>query len=65
MNLLLFVIEKVISSNIKPIIVKKKLKNQTLLVEVEKKKSCEIFIANDKILQDNCQALPSQNSEHK
>ena len=37
-NLSPFVIEKIISSNNKPITVKKKkLKNQTLLVEVEKR----------------------------
>ena len=39
-NLSPFMIEKVISSNLTPISVKKINKNETLLVEVEKKKIC-------------------------
>ena len=47
-NLSHIIIEKVISTNIKPITVKK-LKNQTLLVEVEKRKHADFLLKMTKL----------------
>ena len=50
-------------TNLTPITVKK-LKNQTLLVEVEKRKH-RFSTENDKVSQYQCQNLPSQIPERK
>ena len=47
-NLSPFLIEKVISSNMTPVHVKKKIKNQTLLVEVDKRKMTKFHTINVK-----------------
>ena len=43
-NLLPFLIEKVISSNMTPVNIKKTKKNQTLLVEVDKRKNVDFLL---------------------
>ena len=58
-----FIIEKVILSNITPKSVKK-LKNDTLLIEVEKRKH-GLSVENDNVQQYCSQNVPSQIPEHK
>ena len=62
-NLPPFIIEKVISTNLTPIAVKK-LKNETLLVKVEKRKRAD-FLLKKTISQYQCENLPSQILERK
>ena len=63
-NLSPFVIEKVISINLTTITAKK-LKNESLLVEVEKRKHADFLLKNDKVSQYQCQNLPLQIPERK
>ena len=56
-NLLPFLIEKVISSNMNPIHIKK-LKNQTLLVEVDKRKNADFLLKMTKFHTINVKTYP-------
>ena len=56
-NLFPFLIEKVISSNMTPVHVKK-LKNQTLLVEVDKKKNADFLLKMTKFDTINVRTYP-------
>ena len=56
-NLWPFLIEKVISSNMTPVHVKK-LKNQTLLVEVDKRKNADFLLKMTKIHTINVKTYP-------
>ena len=58
-NLSPFLIEKLISSNMTPINVKK-LKNQTLLIEVDEKKNADFLLKMTKFYTINVKTFPQK-----